>query len=291
MIIDLHMHSYYSPDGRYSIQRLLDLYSEGDIAGLTDHETIGGWREFEKEAVNRGIKPVLGVEWFSVKCHILSYFLNGVPEHFCEFMKDRRRTEESCMRILHTKFKKKYPQLVPYEEVLKLRAHPERILGLPAISDAVSKAAQIDRVQAEDMVRKEKHKMPEGIMRPMPFDPEEIIKNIIEWNAFPVLAHPYRNFGGRGGRQARKAVEKRVRNLSEKGIMGVDVYSWKSNEQELEHLIGLCDELGLVPVIGSDFHFRNEQNKGLDPKELETLDKQILKRIEEWLLDEMRYTS
>jgi 3',5'-nucleoside bisphosphate phosphatase len=283
MIIDLHMHSYYSPDGRYSIQRLLDLYSEGDIAGLTDHETIGGWREFEKEAINRGIKPVLGVEWFLKECHILSYFLNGVSEHFCEFMKDRRRTEESCMRFLHAKFAKIYPQLLPYEEVLKLRAHPENILGKPALSDALAKAANIDRIKAEDMVRKEKNKMQVGVMRPMPFYPEEIIDKIIEWNAFPVLAHPYRNFGGREGRQAIKAVEERVRDLYNKGIKGIDVYSWNSDEEELDHLLGLCDELRLVPVIGSDFHYRNSQNKGLDPKELETLDEQILKRVEKWI--------
>ncbi len=277
MIIDLHMHSYYSPDGRYSIPQLLDMYSDGDIAGLTDHETIGGWKEFEKEANNRGIKPVLGVEWFSVKCHILAYFLNGVPKQFCEVMQERRATEKNCMRILHEQFKEEYPQLLAYDEVLKLRAHPEKILGLPALSDAVAKAAQIDRDQAEDMVRIEKRKMPVGVMRPMPFYPEEIIGKIVEWNAFPVLAHPYRNFGGREGRQDRKAVDERVRDLYNKGIKGIDVFSWNSNEEELDHLLCLCDELDLVPVIGSDFHF---QDKGLDPKRLATLNKDVLMRVE-----------
>ena len=42
MIIDLHLHSYYSPDGRLSIQELLDCFSKGDIVGITDHETISG---------------------------------------------------------------------------------------------------------------------------------------------------------------------------------------------------------------------------------------------------------
>ena len=142
MIIDLHMHSHYSPDGRYSIPQLLDLFTKGDIAGLTDHETIGGWQEFEEEAKNRGIKPILGVEWFTPDCHILAYFFNGVPENFFDFMSSRRETEESCMRILYEKFKEKYPRLKPYHKVLGLRAHPENILGLPALSDAVSHAAR-----------------------------------------------------------------------------------------------------------------------------------------------------
>ncbi len=279
MIIDLHMHSHYSPDGRYSIPKLLDLFSEGDIAGLTDHETIGGWEEFEKEAENRGIKPILGVEWFADECHILSYFLNSVPDNFYKFMQNRRTIEKSCMRTLYKTFKEKFPRLESYDEVLELRAHPESILGKPALSDAVSKVTGLDRTQAEDMVRKEKKKIPFGT-RPTPFYNNEIIEKIIGWNAFPVLAHPYRNFGGKKGRQDRKSVEERVRDLSNKGIKGIDVYSWNSNGEELDHLLGLCNELGLVPVIGSDFH---HQNKGLSPKDLKAIDKTLKKRVEKWV--------
>jgi len=279
MIIDLHMHSHYSPDGRHSIPELLDFFSEGDIAGLTDHETIGGWREFEEGAKNKGISPVLGIEWFSVECHILAYFLNGVPEKFCEFMRERRATEESCMRVLYEIFKKKYPQIMPYDEVIGLRAHPEKILGLPALSDAVSVAAGITRVQAEDNVRVEKRQIPSD-KRPSPFYPEEIIEKILQWNALPVLAHPYRNFGGKPGRQSKENVEKNIRGIFKLGIKGIDVYSWNSDPEELAHLLGLCNELKLLPVIGSDFHYKD---KGLDPKQLATINRQVLKRVEEWI--------
>ncbi len=287
MIIDLHMHSHYSPDGRYSIPELLDFFSEGDIAGLTDHETIGGWREFEKVAKNKGINPVLGIEWFSAECHILAYFFNGVPEKFCEFMRERRTTEESCMRVLYEIFKKKYPRIMPYDEVLGLRAHPENILGLPAFSEAVSEAAGITRVQTEDMLRDEKRKIPIGT-RPAPFYPEEIVDKIFQWNGLPVLAHPYRNFRGKEGRQKKDAVDKKIRELFNVGIRGVDVYSWHSNQKELEHLLGLCDELKLVPIIGSDFH---HENKGLNPKDLKAIDKTLKKRVEKWVRNGIAKTS
>ena len=279
MIIDLHMHSYYSPDGRYSIPQLLDMFSKGDITGLTDHETIAGWRDFAEEARNRGIKPVLGIEWFSVKCHILAYFLNDVPENFYGYMRERRATERSCMRVLYETFKRKYPLLEPYDEVLRLRAHPEKVLGLPALSEAVSNAAGIERLEAEDMVRKEKKRIPFAA-RPAPFYPEEIIEKILKWDAVPVLAHPYRNFQGTAGRQNKKDVEKKIRELFEFGIRGLDVYSWNSNQSELDHLLRLCDELKLVPVIGSDFH---HINKGLNPKDLNTLDETLIKRVNEWI--------
>ncbi len=52
------------------------------------------------------------------------------------------------------------------------------------------------------------------------------------------------------------------------------------SETLLDHLIGLCDELKLVPVIGSDFH---QINKGLNPEDLKAIDKTLKKRVEEWV--------
>jgi len=287
MIIDLHMHSHYSPDGRYSIQKLLDLFSEGDIAGITDHETIAGWEDFEAEALKRGIKPVLGVEWFTPSCHILAYFLNDVPNVFQQYMKVRRATEKSCMSLLYKEFNKKYPRIKPYREALELRAHPEKILGLPAFAEAVSEAVGIVKEEAEDIVRKQKRAMPDGT-RPEPFDPEEIIEMITQWNATPVLAHPYRRSKGKDGRQKKENVEKRIKELFNAGIKGIDVYSWNSNQEELEHLLGLCDELKLVPIIGSDFH---HENKGLKPKDLKAIDKTLKKRVEKWVRNGIAKTS
>ena len=279
MIIDLHLHSHYSPDGRHSIPQLLDLFSEGDIAGLTDHETIGGWPEFEKEANKRGIKPVLGIEWFAPGCHILAYFFDGVPNAFYQYMKARRATEKSCMHTLYEEFRKDNPRLKPYNEALKLRAHPENILGLPGFAVAVSKASDIAQEDAEDIVRRQKRAMPDGT-RPEPFNPEEIIKNINGWNAVPVLAHPYRCSQGKDGREKKETVENKIRELANAGIKGVDVYSWNSNQEELEHLLGLCDELKLAPIVGSDFH---HANKGLRPQDLNALDRKLIQRIFEWI--------
>lgn len=286
MIIDLHLHSHYSPDGRHSIPQLLDLFSEGDIAGLTDHETIGGWPEFEREASKRGIKPVSGIEWFAPGCHILAYFFNGVPGAFYEYMKERRATEKSCMHTLYKEFRKDNPLLGPYKEALKLRDHPEDILGLPAFGEAVSKANGITQEDAEDIIRSRKRAMPDNA-RPQPFNPEEIIKYIIDWNAIPVLAHPYRRAQGKEGRQEKESVEKKIRELANAGLKGIDVYSWNSNQEELKHLLELCNELELVPLIGSDFH---HVNKGLNPKTLNTLDAKLIMRVNEWLCKVMKNT-
>lgn len=121
MIIDLHTHSYYSADGQYSIPKLLDFFSSEDIAGLTDHETIGGWKEYVAVANERGVEPILGLEWFAYKCHILCYFINEVPQNFLTYMLDRRKLEKSCMFQVHQILIKKYPKLPSYEDVLLLK--------------------------------------------------------------------------------------------------------------------------------------------------------------------------
>ena len=90
MIIDLHTHSHYSPDGSLSIPELLNIYSAGDTVALTDHETIAGWEDFRDEARRKGITPIWGIEWFLRDyCHILCYFVHAIPQEFYDFMAER----------------------------------------------------------------------------------------------------------------------------------------------------------------------------------------------------------
>jgi 3',5'-nucleoside bisphosphate phosphatase len=281
MIIDLHTHSYYSSDGEYSIKELLDIYPNQDIVGITDHETIGGWGEFVEESNKRGIKPILGVEWFSVKCHILSYFINKIPQGFLNFMSHRRETEKQCMRTVYKKIKIKYPQLPSYQDILDSRPHPESIIGLPALANAISNASGIEVEKAEDLVRKEKRGLPE-VERPIPFYPYEIISKINSWNGVPVVAHPYRKGGGELGHHSKDTVEKKVRELHTIGIKGLDVYSWESTMTEYTHLMSLCEELNLLPIIGSDFH---SHSKGRCPMDLNNFNANLFGRINKWLMD------
>ena len=280
MIIDLHTHSYYSADGQYSIPELLDFFSAEDIAGLTDHETIGGWEEYEDVAQKRGIQPVLGLEWFSVKCHILCYFINKVPQEFLYYMADRRKLEKSCMFQVYQELKKKYPELPGYEKVMALRPHPEGILGLPALGHAISNTMNISVMEAEDVAREEKRKLPMGTHRPMPFLPEELIEMINDWNGISVLAHPYRKSGGQIGRKSRDEVEEKIRTIAKAGLKGVELFSDGSTKEEVEHLISLCDELGLVASAGSDKHNPGKSSELITNK---YFNKVVIERVGKWL--------
>lgn len=280
MIIDLHTHSHYSADGQYSIPELLDFFSAKDIAGLTDHETIGGWDEYVTVAQKRKIKPILGLEWFSVKCHILCYFINTVLQEFLDYMADRRKLEKSCMFQVHQIFEKKYPGLPSYEKVLALRPHPEGILGLPAIGQALSDTMKITVTEAEDIARQEKRKLPVGTHRPMPFYPEELIELINSWNGVSVLAHPYRKSGGQIGRKSRDEVEEKIRTLAKAGLKGVELFSDGSTREEVEHLLSVCDELSLLASAGSDKHHPGKSSESIKDKYFNDV---AIKRVKKWL--------
>jgi len=268
MKIDLHLHSYYSADGVHSASELLDYFNEGDIAGIADHETIGGWKVFKDEALKREIIPVFGVEWFSLECHILSYFIKSVPQKFLKFIEERRAQEKKCMITVYEKIKKTHNRIPSYEDIIQSQNHPENILGLPALAQAISKIEGISKMVAEDEVRNEKRKMPSE-HRPMPFLPEQIISLINDWGAFPVLAHPFRNFGGKSGRQDKEEVEEKVNLLVQKGLKGLEIYSGSANMEEKEFALKLCKKYKLIPTVGSDFHY---DGKGLKPTKLEDTD-------------------
>lgn len=279
MIIDLHWHSHHSSDGRHAIADLLDHYGPGSIVSLTDHETISGWETFVRSSRERRLVPVRGLEWFSVGCHILSYFRGPPPQAFLAFMTARRATERMCMKILHAEFADRHPALPSYDAVLSTRAHPEGILGIPALADSLSGATSIPLANALGLIRERKRRLPDE-QRPVPFYPSELIDRIHLWSGTPVLAHPYARLGRERGRHTPVEVERLVRDLVASGLEGLEVISGGSSPQETEHLEALCAEHDLLPTIGSDHH---HAGKGRHPSELPAPNPRIREKIAVWL--------
>jgi predicted metal-dependent phosphoesterase TrpH len=279
MIIDLHTHSHFSSDGRYTVDELLDLYEPGAIVGLTDHETIEGWSTFTIGAELRGLIPVPGVEWFSDDCHILSYFVGQPTDAFFDFMRLRRAKERECMARLHTDLTSRYPALPPYVEVLGLHAHPEGILGIPALTDALSAAANMPPAEARALIRTEKRSRSYQ-ERPRPFFRAEIVEQIRKWEGTPVLAHPYAALRVRGARREPQEVEALVAELVQHGLAGVEIVSGDSREAETAHLLGLCQRFDLIPTLGSDFH---DERHGRHPSSLTPPTVQVRQKVESWL--------
>jgi len=280
MIIDLHIHSFYSADGELSISDLLEFYSASDIVGITDHETIGGWKEFKQKALEKNIIPVLGVEWFLRDyCHILSYFVDDIPQEFFDFIYERRVKEKGCMHLLYKKVKKQFPSLSSYDEIIKSKKHPEEILGMAALANFLVKKSNMDFKEAVTYLRDERGTIPE-CDKPIPFRPQNIINKIKNWNAISVLAHPYKNSLIKDGRKSKGAVENLVKKLAGFGIKGLELFSGRSTIDEMKHLLYLCDKFDLVSSVGSDYH---HINKGLNPSTLSSIENDVKDRVKKWL--------
>ena len=70
MAIPLHQHSHYSIfDGYATIDEILDRVQQigSDAVALTDHGTVAGHIEFYRKAVERGVKPILGIESYQAR--------------------------------------------------------------------------------------------------------------------------------------------------------------------------------------------------------------------------------
>jgi 3',5'-nucleoside bisphosphate phosphatase len=280
MIIDLHTHSYYSPDGNLSIPELLDLYSPGDIVALTDHETIAGWEEFNNESLRKRITPILGNEWFLRDyCHILSYFVQAVPQEFYDFMADRRTKERHCMKLLYERAKQQFATIPSYDDILALRPHPENILGLASLADCVVEESGLDFKEVVELLRDKRREIPD-CDKPQPFYPQELLHLIKSWNGISVLAHPFKNSHRREGRRSWGDVQEKIRELANMGIRGIEVYSIGSTLEELERLLSLATELGLFVSIGSDYH---NSKKGVHLTELGSLEKRVSTEVKRWL--------
>ncbi|MBT6047195.1 MAG: hypothetical protein HOG49_10265 [Candidatus Scalindua sp.] len=276
MIVDLHLHSYYSHDGKHAMSSLLDLFSAGDIAGIADHETIGGWDEFKSNALKRGITPVLGVEWYanSGEDHILSYFTDNIPPDFLDFMHNRRKVEKKCMHLVYNNFKNRYPDLPSYEELLKSIPHPEGILGVTSLAVAVSKTTTMQFKEAVRSVWDVKNILPQSDQQTT-FSTDEIIIKINNWNAVSILAHPY-------AKHLKNDVEKKIRNLCGYDLKGIEVFSGGTKDYEVAHLMLLCEELDLLVSLGSDYHC---EGSGLKPSTLDKINPNILSEVNKWLVN------
>ena len=74
---------------------------------------------------------------------------------------------------------------------------------------------------------------------------EQAIELIHEAGGVAVIAHPYWDIS------EPDEVEDLIRSL---GADGVETFYPTHSKEQTEHLLDLCDELGLVPTASSDYH-------------------------------------
>lgn len=244
-LLDLHIHSTAS-DGVFTPSEVVRLALKQGLAAiaLTDHDTLGGVAEAQRAAVGTGLEVIAGVEinsegnWGDL--HFLGYYVdleNDFLRERLQAMQDARvaRARKMIERL------RDMGMTLEWEQVQALAGGDS--VGRPHVGRALLDRGYVKTVQ-EAFDRFISNDGPAYVPR-LRLTPPEVIQAIIEAGGIPVVAHPA---------HSRPSAVERIPEFVGYGLRGVEVYHPRHSPEEVETLLALCQEYGLLVTGGSDFH-------------------------------------
>jgi len=151
MLLDLHVHSYYSRDSANKPAILLKLAKKKGIGfAITDHNTCKGWDEFKKENLKYKIPLIFGEEIKIYKNdsligELLAYFLQEeVQPDEVEVVLDKLKQQDALISIAHPFDYTRPPLLAPTKELdlLKQNVHAVECFNARCWTNRPNKRAQ-----------------------------------------------------------------------------------------------------------------------------------------------------
>lgn len=247
-MIDLHVHTTAS-DGQYTPSEIVRKAFEKKMTliAITDHDTIDGLDEGEKEAEKLGILFVRGIE-ISInrpgcEFHLLGLGLKQTSESLkkltAEVISNRfKRNEEIIAKINSCG--------IPITHENLQKDFPNTVIGRPHIAEELIKMKIVKtRQQAFDQYLAKGRSCYVDIQGA---DFDEAIQAINESGGVPVLAHPMSLF------LSWSKLPDFITDLKERGLKGVEAYHPGARRAECSRLDELAKSLGLFITAGSDFH-------------------------------------
>ena len=282
-IIDLHLHTT-SSDGIYNASELVRIAAESQITviAIADHDSVDGIDEAISVAAEFGITVIPAVE-LSVEyakhhdVHILGYWINHTDPAFVKMLSLFRQTRESrgvkVIAKINVKLESEGRAPIGVGEVMALA---EGALGRPHIARVLIEKGYCATMQDAFANYLQPCNVPKEYL---PFD--DAVREIIRIGGVPVLAHP------QSISRNREELTAIIRDMSQKGLGGIEAFNTMGFEGDAEFLRHLADYLELAVTGGSDFHGSEEgllMGKGrgtlhIPSDILETLDKKRPARL------------
>lgn len=241
-MIELQAHSTVSDGQLGPAEVVAEAYEAGvRTLALTDHDAIAGVEEAMEAAQRLGVELVPAIEMSCV--HEYAEDL-----HVCGYWVDLGKIAAACERAQHERVTR------AGEIVEKLRSHGFDLhledavkeagdalsIGRPHIARAAGATGDLGPFFEEYLVPGAKAFVP----RRWP-TAEQAVEVIKKAGGVAVVAHPYWDISEPA------EVEELIRALP---VDGVEAFYPTHSRQQTEHLLALCDELGLVPTGSSDYH-------------------------------------
>lgn len=253
MAADLHTHTTAS-DGTLAPEELVRRAAELglDAVGITDHDTMAGLPEAEEAGRRSGIAVVPGVELSTDatgrEVHILGYYCRADAEPLASLLAAMRAgREERVERILAALARAGVS--LTREDVLAAAAgeaqRPES-LGRPHVARALVQHGYAESV-ADAFARFLVPGKPGYVPRPK-LHPADAVRCVRAAGGAAVLAHP--------GLVGDDSI---LTELLAAGLQGLEVWYPDHTPEQLQRYLRLCEDLGLIPTGGSDFHGRGER--------------------------------
>ncbi|MDP3027555.1 MAG: PHP domain-containing protein [Nanoarchaeota archaeon] len=269
---DLHTHSYYS-DGIFSPTEIVRKAKEAGIKNLalTDHNSIQGIIEAQKEAKKQKINLIPGVELRCKEGEVLGYFINFKNK---KFIKKIKKIQNKSKEIFENTIKEltKKGIIVKSGKILNTKIKKENVLTVYLFKFLKEKG-----ILNMNEIKEIKKSIMHGDLFEAQFSTEEVIKMINDAGGVAVLAHPWysKTF----------LDEIRLKELITAGLKGLEIDNGGRGEERvgsLEKINKFAKKYNLILTSGSDFHgdsslMSNEHKIGANNCDVKIVEK--LKKI------------
>jgi predicted metal-dependent phosphoesterase TrpH len=256
-MIDLHTHSTAS-DGSLSPAELMERASERGLSAiaLTDHDTIAGLEEAEKEAEKHGLRFIPGIEieilWEPGEFHLLGLGIHRPSALFLEAISELARRREARNREIIERMRRSGIE-VSYEEIRSLSGGHS--VGRPHFATLlVNRGFVKNREQAfARYLGKDKpfYVPKEG----MEFS--HALAIIKDAGGLAILAHPLSLYVAWG------RLPDLVKDFKAQGLDGLEAWHPTAKVHACKRLESLGKSLGLFITAGSDFHGESRPERKL----------------------------
>jgi len=263
--VDLHVHSHKSCDGDFSPAELVGFARNFDMRAISiaDHDTVAAYPEAVEAGREAGVEVIPGIEVTTLfggrEFHLLLPFVDWTSRALGTIIEKQTecRMNEALERV---------ERIRGIGFALSMENVREKTSGAPPLGVKIAqillenpeneKNAALEffyrkenRPYAPYMFYKEYFAEGKAAYVPKKFvGLLDVLAVAGETGGVPVLAHPGAYF------QQTTAEDARV--LKERGLAGMEVYTFYHSAEQVAFYRGMAEELDLVPTAGSDFHGR-----------------------------------
>lgn len=248
--IDMHTHTSFS-DGDLTPNELV-LYAKNhgiDTLSITDHDTIKGVRNLNKELI-RDIEFYPGIELTAKvnrgRMHILGYNID------IDNVKLNNKLSQIDSNVLYSMMsyfsylKRTYGISFEVNDIMEI-LNASRNIGRPDIAKLMVKYGYVDNIdEAFDNYLTEMYNLlrtnNSGVT------PDECIDLIKSSGGIAILAHPHSLL------LSEDELIKKIKELQEMGLDGIEVYHSNHRLEQMQMYKKIAEKLNLLISGGSDFH-------------------------------------